>query len=114
VNFEIIVGNANQLDAAEELILGELSGLSADSLLADDVSLARKMLRTAWYRTAADPNALAFEIGHFQVMDSWRALEPYLLARDETTVDDIVRLAKTYFVTNNRSVGVVRPGEAAR
>lgn len=114
VNFEIIVGNADQLDAAEKLILDELTELSADSLLAGDVSLARKMLRTAWYRTAADPNALAFEIGHFQVMDNWRALEPYLLARDETSVDDIVRLANTYFVANNRSVGVVRPGEAER
>ncbi len=78
------------------------------------MALARKQLRTEWYRTAADPNALAFEIGHFQVMDSWKTLIPYLQARDQTTVADIVRLAKTYFVANNRSVGVVRPAEPAR
>ena len=114
LNFELIVGNADQLDAAEALILGELAALSVDSVKAEDVALARKMLRTEWYRIAADPNALAFEIGHFQVMDNWRALRPYLLARDRTTADDIVRLGKTYFVANNRSVGVVRPGEAGQ
>ena len=69
------------------------------------------MLRTDWHRTAADPNALAFQIGHFEVMDSWKTLQPYLQARDATNADDIRALVKKYFVARNRSVGIVTPEE---
>ena len=41
----------------------------------------------------------------------WRSLQPYLEARDAATADDLARLADKYFIANNRSVGVVRPGE---
>lgn len=111
INFEVIVGSASQLEATESFLLRSIARLSADILDPRDVALAKKSLRTEWYRTAADPNALAFEIGHFQVMDSWRTLGPYLEARDKTTAADIASLAKKYFVANNRSIGVVRPAE---
>jgi predicted Zn-dependent peptidase len=42
-------------------------------------------------------------------MDSWRTLKPYLEARDAATADDLRDLAGKYFVTNNRSVGVILP-----
>jgi predicted Zn-dependent peptidase len=42
-------------------------------------------------------------------MDSWRTLKPYLEARDGATADDLRDLAEKYFVTNNRSVGVILP-----
>jgi predicted Zn-dependent peptidase len=73
-----------------------------------DVAHAQKVLRAAWHRTARDANALAFEIGHFQTMDTWQTLPVYLQARDETTPDDISRIAEMYFVPNNRSIGVAR------
>ena len=57
----------------------------------------------------ADPNRLAFQIGHFQVMDNWRTLQQYLDARDAATPDDIARLINNYFIPRNRSVGVVTP-----
>jgi len=58
-----------------------------------------------------DPGALAFQIGHFEVMDSWRTLEPYLEARDAATAEDLRDLAGKYFIANNRSIGVVLPEE---
>ena len=72
------------------------------------VTRAQKVLRTEWHRTARDPGALAFEIGHFQTMDRWETLHAYLDARDDTTADDIARVAQLYFVPDNRSVGVAR------
>jgi len=44
-------------------------------------------------------------------MDSWRALEPYLEARDATSPEDLRMLAEKYFVTKNRSIGIVFPEE---
>jgi predicted Zn-dependent peptidase len=109
INFEVLLADGEQLDAAEQAILGALDRLAEVPLADRDVAHARKKLRTEWYRLAADPNALAFQIGHFEVMDSWRTLQPYLEARDATSAADISALAGKYFIANNRSVGVVVP-----
>lgn len=114
INIEIAVVNAEQLEDAERLVLAELRRLGRESLPVDSVALARKKLRTEWYRTAVDPNALAFQIGHFETMDSWRTLVPYLEARDAAMPDDLRRLAAKYFVANNRSIGVVVPEGASQ
>jgi predicted Zn-dependent peptidase len=114
INIELVLADASQIDEAEGTLLAELRRLGEEPLPADLVAQARKKLRTEWYRTAVDPNALAFEIGHFEVMDSWRTLKPYLEARDAATADDIRRLAGKYFIARNRSVGVVLAGETPR
>jgi len=114
INIEVVLEDSLQIDKAEGTLLAELRRLGEEPLPADLVARARKKLRTEWYRTAVDPSALAFQIGHFEVMDSWRTLKPYLEARDAATADDLRHLADKYFIDNNRSVGVVLPGEAQR
>ena len=112
INIELELEDASQIDKAEGTLLAELRRLGEEPLPADLVAQARKKLRTEWYRTAVDPNALAFQIGHFEIMDSWRTLKPYLEARDAAIADDLRLLADKYFIDNNRSVGVVLPEEA--
>jgi len=112
INIELVLEDSLQTDKAESTLLTELRRLGEEPLPADLVAQARKKLRTEWYRTAVDPGALAFQIGHFEVMDSWRTLKPYLEARDAATADDLRGLADKYFIANNRSVGVVLPEEA--
>jgi zinc protease len=109
INFELIVSDPGQLEAAEATLLAALARVSEEPLTAADVAHASKRLRTDWYRLQADPNALAFQIGHFHVMDNWRTLQAYLDARDAATPADVSRLADTYFIPRNRSVGVVTP-----
>ncbi len=113
INIELLLDDSSQIDKAEDTLLAELRRLGEEPLPVELVAQARKKLRTEWYRTAVDPSALAFQIGHFEVMDSWRTLKPYLEARDAATADDLRDLAGKYFVTNNRSVGVILP-EAAQ
>ena len=109
INFEVLVSNPAHLEVTEHLLLRELRRLADEPLPDPAVALASKKLRTEWYRTAADPNALAFQIGHFQVMDRWQTLESYLDARDNTSSRDISELIGSYFVAKNRSVGIVTP-----
>ncbi|MEE3236257.1 MAG: insulinase family protein, partial [Pseudomonadota bacterium] len=111
INVELVVSDAGQLEDAERVLLGGIARLREAPLLAADLAFAKKKLRSDWYRTANDPSNLAFEIGHFEVMDGWRALVPYLEARDAATAADLQRLAARYFITNNRSIGVVMPEE---
>jgi predicted Zn-dependent peptidase len=41
-------------------------------------------------------------------MDGWRALPELISARDRATVQDIQRVAGTYFVPSNRVIAVAR------
>jgi predicted Zn-dependent peptidase len=107
INFEVILSDEADLDAAEALLDETIEALKAGPE-EQRASRAHKVLRTEWHRTARDPSALAFEIGHFQTMDRWQTLPVYLQARDDTTSDDIARLAELYFVPENRSVGIAR------
>jgi predicted Zn-dependent peptidase len=114
INLEVILSDESDLAAAEAALETTVEWLK-DGPDAETVARAQKTLRTDWYRTARDAGALAFEIGHFQTMDRWQTLPLYLEARDETTPEDIARVARTHFVPDNRSVGVarsrtVRPG----
>ncbi|MGI9203555.1 MAG: M16 family metallopeptidase [Woeseiaceae bacterium] len=111
INIELLLDDHAEAGHAESTLLTELNRLKKELLPADDVAFARKKLRTEWHRTAVDPNALAFQIGHFEVMDSWKTLQPYLQARDATSADDIRGLVDKYFVARNRSIGVVVPAE---
>ena len=112
INVELTVSDAGQLQDAERELLAGIARLREVPLPVADVSFAQKKLRSDWYRTANNPSDLAFEIGHFEVMDSWRTLVPYLEARDAATAEDLQRLADRYFIANNRSIGVVMPEDA--
>jgi predicted Zn-dependent peptidase len=90
-------------------MLAEIKLLSEEYILDEELKFAQKTLRTQWYRAASDPNQLNFHIGHFEVMDSWKTLKPYLEARDKTTVEDVRRLVKQYFIPDNRTIGKVIP-----
>lgn len=114
INIEFVLDDADARAPAEAIILAEIARLSEEQPGEAETALARKKMRSAWYRTAADPNALAFQIGHFEVMDSWRTLQPYLEARDRTTPADVRQLIARYFVASNRSIGAVVPEEAGK
>ena len=107
INIELLLDDAEQAGDAERVLLAAIERLAKDALAEPEVAIAQKRLRSQWYRTVRDPNRLAFEIGHFEVMDSWRTLETYLEAREATTAADIRNLVRQYFIPVNRSIGVV-------
>jgi len=108
LNLEVIAA-AGDLDAVEVAVVTALEQLAAGKVDADDLDLAKKTLRTQWYRTVANADALAFEIGHFQTMDRWQTLQEHLQQRDATDAAQVARLAGRYFDPDNRVVGIVRP-----
>jgi predicted Zn-dependent peptidase len=108
INFEFILEDAKDLAAAEAMLARELAALREAPAPAE-VTGAQQRLRVAWYRTMRDTSALAFAIGHFQTMDRWQTLAQHLEARDATRGADLARLASTYFIPENRSVGIAMP-----
>lgn len=114
VNFEVVLSDESDLGAAEAVLVETLNRARRAPVSSEALAAAKKRLRAKWHRTARSSDALAFEIGHFQVMDSWRTLERHLEGREATTADDVRRLAGEYFVAENRTIGVVRAPEERR
>ncbi len=111
MNFELILNDAKDLVTAETLLEKTLATLGK-GVGNGELQTAKEKLRTQWFRTMRDASALAFEIGHFQTMDSWKTLPAYLESRDATDSKELKRLADTYLVVDNRSVGIARPRQA--
>ncbi|MCC6316923.1 MAG: insulinase family protein [Gemmatimonadaceae bacterium] len=114
INVEVVVANEGQLAAAERVLLAGLEQIKASPVNPARLALARKRLRTQWHRTVLEADQVGFEIGHFQVMDTWQTLGAYLDARERTTADDLKRLAARYFIDANRSIGIVRQPDQRR
>jgi len=107
LNIEVVTGNERSLAAAERAVVRAIDRLRAGVIPRGRLELAKKLLRTQWFRTAADADALAFQIGHFQTMDRWQTLEAFLIARERTTQEEIQRVAAKYLFIDNRTTGVV-------
>ena len=112
LNFEVVLNGSDQLAQAEAVLLGVLGRLRTEEVDQELLDLVKKHLRAAWHRLSSDAGRLAFEIGHFQTMDSWQTLQPYLEAREASTLQDLMRIAGKYFVAENRTMGVVVSPEA--
>ena len=72
INIEIVLPGEADIAAAEATLLNILDRMGQTPVAVDRLDLAKKALRTEWYRMARDADRLAFEIGHFHVMDKAR------------------------------------------
>ena len=109
LNAEVVVPTAASLDAAERAVLGAVRALGDRDVSPERLAHAKKRLRVAWYRTMAEPGALAFDIGHFETMDRWSTLAEHVNAREEVSAAQVRELVRRYFVPDNRVTGVARP-----
>ncbi len=107
VNFEVGLSKESDLAKAESILLNTIEDLKL-AVSQNELAIAKKRLRNEWLRIKLDASDLNFALGHFQVMDSYKTLESYLKARESAAVTDLNRVAKTYFVENNRTIGVVK------
>jgi predicted Zn-dependent peptidase len=93
------------IEAAVETVLGELERGRVDR---QALERARKAMRLEWVQIQSSRSRLAYELGTFQVMDSWKTLLPFMEARQRVSTEDIQRIAREYFVPANRTVALSR------
>jgi predicted Zn-dependent peptidase len=101
-------GTDGDLAAVERGLLAALEDLRAGRIDASALARAHKRLRVEWAEVRANPQELAFLIGHFHTMNHWSTLPALIEARDRATAEDVRRVAGTYFVPSNRVIAVAR------
>jgi predicted Zn-dependent peptidase len=97
-----------ELAAVERALLAAVEDLRTGRIEPALLARARKRLRLEWAELLNSPQELAFTVGHYHTMDNWRALPGLIAARDRATVEDVQRVARTYFVPSNRVIAVAR------
>ena len=107
LNLELILRDEADVEGAERVLLATVNHMATLPVTEDLLDIVKGQLRADWYRTALNADRLAFEIGHFETMDSWQTLQPYLEARDAASARDLMRLVRRYMIAENRTIGVV-------
>jgi zinc protease len=97
-----------ELATVERALLAAIDDLRSGRIEPAALARAQKRLRLEWAEVMNSPQELAFTVGHYQTMDGWRALPELIAARDRATVQDVQRVAGTYFVPSNRVIAVAR------
>jgi predicted Zn-dependent peptidase len=92
------------LPAIEEAILELVEELRQSRVEPQALRRAGKTLRLGWNQVRSDRDTLAHWLGHFEVMDSWKTLQPFMAARESASIEDIQRVAQRYFVRANQVI----------
>ena len=108
IDIVIHARSEDMLPDIERSILFTINRLRTGHVDSDALSRARKALKLEWHRIRSARRSLAYELGTFQVMDSWKTLQPYMEARTNVSVKEIQRVAATYFVPSNLTIATSR------
>jgi len=93
----------------EEAIYAEIERLKDELVDAQDLEKAKTRARAELIRQLDSNSGLAGQLTFYEVMTGdWRNLFKQLDQIEQVTVEDIQRVARTYFTTKNKTVGIIQ------
>lgn len=99
-------GHASQ--ECEQAIYAEIEKLKTEPVAPEELQKAKTRARAGLIRQLDSNSGLAAELTFYEVITGdWRNLFKQLDKIEKVTADDIQRVAKEYFTSKNRSVGVI-------
>ena len=99
------------LDEVKKIILETIAGLSREAPTKEELNRAKQRITQGMEREIADSLSLGFELGGNAASGDWRLYFVNYEQIKRVTVDDVLRVAKTYLKDSNRTVGVFIPEE---
>jgi zinc protease len=91
-----------QLEAAIEAVLKAIQEAPPDER---ELSRVKNQTRAAFSYQRHGTHQLATMLGEFEASSSWKVMVNYLELLDKVTPEDVQRVAKTYLLKDNRTVG---------
>ncbi len=99
-------GHTNQ--ECEQAIYAEIEKLKTEPVTPDELLKAKTRARADLIRQLDSNSGLAAQLTFYEVVTGdWHNLFKQLDQIEKVTADDVQRVAKTYFTTKNRTVGVI-------
>ena len=112
--FYAVPARGHTNEESEQAIDAEIEKLKTEPVTPEELAKAKTRARAGLVRQLASNSGLAAQLTFYHVVTGdWRNLFGQLDKIDKVTAEDIQRVAKEYFTTKNRTVGVTRTTEAA-
>lgn len=96
-------------DQIEKVIDTELDRLGGETVSPDELERAVKQVKAQYVYSAEGVTNQAFWMGQMEIVDSYRRAETIIDEIEQVTAEDIQRVANTYLVPKNRTVGWLLP-----
>lgn len=93
----------------EKAIIAVIEKVAAEGVTPEELKRAQVSNRKQMVLQAADPMALANQLGEAESVADWTFYTTYGDRLDAVTVDDVKRVAGTYFARDNKTVGYFIP-----
>jgi zinc protease len=103
-----------KLEEVKSSLLGTMENLASEPFSTEAVERAKLRAHRATENLLTNASSMAQALSSASALGDWRLL---FLQRDRVaavTVDDVNRVARTYFQPHNRTVGVFIPAESAQ
>ncbi len=99
------------IETARNTMLETLDGLAKNPPTKEEVERARARMLKDWEMTMLNSERAALELSEWSAMGDWRLMFMHRDRLKAVSADDVARVAKTYLVENNRTVGTFVPTE---
>ncbi len=112
--FVSVQPSEGNLEKARDVLLETMDGLASESFSEEAVDRAKKRAQRQAENMMVDASRLSMALSSAASLGDWRLL---FLQRDrvaDVTVDDVNRVAHTYFPAHNRTVGLFIPTDEPR
>lgn len=96
-------------DQIERVIDDELSRLSTEPVPEDELARALKQVKAQYVYSGEGVTNQAFWLGQMEIVDSYRRADSLIDEIERVTAEDVRRVASTYLVPENRTVGWLLP-----
>lgn len=103
------VPESQKLTKARDILLDQLETIGSKGVSQDDVERAVRAIMKRRERTFANSERFATALSEWESYGDWRL---YFLHRDrleKVTPEDVARVAKSYLISSNRTVGMFYP-----
>jgi zinc protease len=107
-------------DQIEQVIDSELARLSTELVPEDELARALKQVKAQYVYSGEGVTNQAFWLGQMEIIDDYRRADTLIDEIEQVTAEDVRRIASTYLIPENRTVGWLLPsgdgggaGEAA-
>jgi zinc protease len=97
------------VEEVERALLAEVERLRTDPVGAEELQRAKNQIEAAFIFRQDSMYARASTLGSYELVGGWRLRDAYLPGIRAVTVDDLLRVARQYFVRDSQTTAILVP-----
>ena len=107
VSAEVLPGK--DIKALEEAINEEIMRLQTEPIPPGELSKVKNQLQASFLYGQDSVFYQAMVLARHEIAATWKSVDDYLPSIHRVTADDVIRVARQYLVSENRTVGILTP-----